>query len=99
MKIVFDWDRRKAQINRQKHKVSFEEASSIFFDTFVFTSRDENHSDQEERFISVGMSQAGRLLVVIHTQWYEAPDTTVIRIISSRKATTGERRRYDRQAE
>jgi uncharacterized DUF497 family protein len=99
MKIIFDWDRRKAHINRQKHQVSFEEASSVFFDPFVFTSRDEEHSDQEERFISVGTSQAGRLLVVIHTQWYEAPDTTAIRIISSRRATGGERQRYDRQAE
>jgi len=99
MKIVFDWNRRKAHINRQKHKVSFEEASGIFIDPFVFTSRDEHHSDQEERLLSVGVSQSGRLLVVIHTQWYEAPDTTVIRIISSRKATEGERKRYDKQAE
>ena len=99
MRIVFDWDRHKAQINQQKHKISFEEASSIFLDSFVFTSRDEDHSEHEERLISVGLSQSGRLLVVIHTQWYEAPDTAVIRIISSRRATGGERQRYDRQTE
>lgn len=84
MRIIFDWDRRKAQIKRQKHKVSFEEASGIFVDPSIFTGHDEDHSDQEERFISVGISRAGRLLVVIHTQWYEAPDAIVIRIISSR---------------
>lgn len=99
MRIIFEWDRRKAQTNRQKHQVSFEEASSIFLAPFVFTSFDEDHSEQEDRLISIGVSEAGRLLLVIHSQWYEAPDITVIRIISSRKATGGERQRYDRQAE
>lgn len=97
MRVIFDWDRRKAQSNRQKHKVSFEEASSTFLDPFVLTSRDEEHSTQEDRLIGVGLSERGRVLIVVYLEWYDTPDTLVIRIISSRKATVAERQAYDEQ--
>lgn len=97
MRVIFDWDRSKARVNLAKHRVTFEEARTVFLDRLTITERDETHSDAEERLISIGMSSSGRLLAVIHTEAYESPNTWVIRLISSRKATTAERRKYERQ--
>ena len=86
----FDWDPRKAAANLRKHSVSFEEASTVFGDDYSLTGTDPDHSVGEERFITFGMSQSGRLLVVSHT---EQGDT--IRIFSARRATRSERRLYE----
>lgn len=86
----FDWDRRKAATNLRKHSVSFEEASTVFADDRALTGDDPDHSVGEERFITFGMSQNGRLLVVSHA---ERGDT--IRIISARRATRSERKLYE----
>lgn len=99
MKIIFDWDRNKARINTAKHRISFEEARTIFLDRLTLTRRDEEHSDEEDRLISIGLSSAGRLLMVVHTEIYEIPDILVVRIISVRKATTAEHTRYEKQQE
>ena len=99
MKIIFDWDRNKARINTAKHRISFEEARTIFLDRLTLTRRDEEHSDEEDRLISIGLSNAGRLLMVVHTEIYEIPDILVVRIISVRKATTAEHTRYEKQQE
>jgi len=95
MEIIFEWDARKAKANIQKHKVSFEEAKTIFNDPHLVTYSDEFHSDREDRFISIGYSTRNRILLAVHTEYQEAEDILVIRIISSRKATTAERKFYD----
>ena len=61
MKTIFEWDEAKARINFEKHKVSFDEASTIFLDPFLITFVDDFHSDQEERFISIGLSEKNRV--------------------------------------
>lgn len=97
MRIIFEWDRSKAHSNYAKHRVSFAEARTVFLDPFALTEQDEQHSDDEVRLISIGISSAGRLLTVVHTEIHEVPDTLVVRLISSRKATTAERRNYEQK--
>ena len=86
----FEWDASKAARNLQKHLVSFEDASSVFWDPLAVTGDDPDHSEDEERLITFGTSSAGQLLVVSHT---EMDDT--IRIISARRATRHERQIYE----
>ena len=92
----FEWDLRKAAQNARKHGVSFAEARTVFEDAEALLLADPDHSDEEERFILLGLSGALRVLVVIH---YERGDGAVIRIISARKADRQERAVYaDRRA-
>ncbi|MGQ0833416.1 MAG: BrnT family toxin [Gammaproteobacteria bacterium] len=86
----FEWDRVKAAVNLRKHKVSFEEASTVFADPLAATGADPDHSADEARWITFGRSDRGRLLAVAHT---EADDT--VRIISARSATRSERQIYE----
>ena len=86
----FDWDPRKAAANRRKHKVTFEEASTALRDPLSATARDPDHSVDEDRYITFGVSSRGRLLVVSHTE-----RGNVIRIISARVAKTIERQIYE----
>jgi uncharacterized DUF497 family protein len=88
--VRFAWDARKAGGNLRKHGVSFEEASSAFFDPLSATGDDPDHSFDERRFVTFGMSSSGRLLVVAHTERDGA-----IRIISARQATRQERTFYE----
>lgn len=96
MKMLFEWDENKARSNLEKHKVSFDEARTIFADPFLLTFVDEVHSDKEERFISIGLSESNRVLLVVHTEREEKRETIIIRIISCRKATSVERERYEK---
>ena len=93
MSLTFEWDENKARENLQKHKVSFEEAKAIFDDPFLMTYPDPDHSESEQRYLSVGSSSAGRVLLVIHTD--RSANT---RIISCRKATASERKHYEEKA-
>ena len=93
MRLIFEWDENKARQNRRKHKVSFEEAKTVFNDPLLITFRDEYHSGDEERFISIGTSS--RILLVVHTERWESGGTTVVRIISAQKATASERKVYE----
>ena len=86
----FEWDPGKAAANFVKHGVSFEEAATVFRDVLSATGRDPDHSVDEERFVTFGISTAGRLLVIAHT---DRGDT--IRIISARPATSTERKVYE----
>jgi uncharacterized DUF497 family protein len=95
MKQVYDWDKKKAQINLTKHKVSFEEGETIFDDPLLITYPDELHSDKEDRLISIGISKNERILLVVHVEKLETADYMLIRIISCRKATPPERKRYE----
>jgi uncharacterized DUF497 family protein len=88
--LRFEWDRGKAAENLAKHGVSFEEAATIFRDPLSATGADPDHSVDEERFVTFGMSTSGRLLVVAHT---DRDDT--IRIISARPVTPSERSIYE----
>lgn len=90
MEFVFEWDELKARDNLKKHKVSFEEGKTIFNDPFLFTFLDNKHSINEERFINIGLSANGYVLVLTHTERQDK-----IRIISCRKATVYERRFYE----
>ena len=89
--LEFEWDENKNQTNIQKHGISFEEASSVFEDRESLILVDENHSDEEDRFLLIGYSYKANLLVVCHC--YRLNDS-VIRIISARKADKGETSRY-----
>ena len=89
--IKFEWDPRKDSANQRKHGVSFEEAQSVFFDENAIQFYDEHHSEQEDRFIMLGLSIRSRILVVCHC---ERESGNVIRIISARKATSSERIYY-----
>jgi uncharacterized protein len=64
--VTVEWDSRKARQNRRKHRVSFEEAATVFGDPLALTFADPDHSDAEQRFITVGMSSAKRVLIVAH---------------------------------
>lgn len=90
--LDFDWDRRKDAANRKKHGVSFEEARTAFFDENARIVADPDHSDDEDRFVLLGLSSQIRLLVVCHCHREE---TETIRIISARKANRSERRDYE----
>lgn len=90
-KIIFEWDDSKNQTNQYKHRVSFEEAMTVFEDEEAKVITDPDHSENEERFIILGFSQMANLLVVCHC--YRASDA-VIRIISARKATRWEEKQY-----
>jgi uncharacterized DUF497 family protein len=92
--IAFEWDERKAKLNKSKHHISFEEAKSVFYDTFARLIPDPDHSDEEERFILLGMSERLHILVVCHC--YRKGDS-VIRLISARKANKHEKDIYEEQ--
>lgn len=95
MEYIFKWDDSKAAINLAKHKVSFEEGRTIFYDPFILTFPDELHSEREDRLISIGTSVNKKLLLVVHLEKERTVDGILIRIISCRKATKAERRLYE----
>lgn len=90
-KLNFEWDENKNKINKTKHKISFEEAKTVFYDEEALVIDDPDHSEDEERFIILGESNRANLLVVCHC--WRVSDT-VIRIISARKATKNETKQY-----
>ena len=89
--ISFSWDDRKNKANQKKHRVSFEEAQSVFFDDHAIEYYDPDHSDSEERFLMLGCSYQVRVLVVSYTS---RKGGTEIRLISARKATKKEQKTY-----
>ena len=91
--LSFEWDENKNRINQKKHGITFEEASTVFYDDLAILFDDPEHSQEEERFILLGMSDAANMCIVCHC--YRASET-VIRIISARKATKKEEERYVR---
>ena len=93
MSLTFEWDPKKAESNREKHGVSFEEAATAFGDTLSVTISDSGHSEGERRFLPTGMTAAQRLVVVAHI---ERGDN--IRIVNARPATRKETRDYEQGA-
>jgi uncharacterized DUF497 family protein len=90
--MEFEWDEDKAAGNRKKHKVAFDEAATVFGDALSSTFPDPDHSMEEDRFITIGTSDRGRVLIVSHTDREGR-----IRIISARKATRRERKGYEEE--
>jgi uncharacterized protein len=90
MKLNFEWDEEKAKANLKKHRVSFEEATTVFLDPFSITNPDPDHSLDERRYIDIGSSDNGRVLIVVY-----AERSSNIRIISCRKAIPSERIIYE----
>ena len=91
--LQFEWDESKNKSNRAKHGIWFEEAQSVFDDSGSRVFHDPEHSDDEDRYLIIGMSAAARLLVVVHC--YRKSDS-IVRIISARKATRKEIKFYEK---
>ena len=91
--MVFDWDENKAISNERKHGISFLEAMTVFRDIFGVIIDDEKHSEHEERFLLLGMSEQSNLLMVCHC--YRGNDN-IIRLISAREANRHEAKKYRR---
>jgi uncharacterized DUF497 family protein len=89
--MKFEWDPEKVAANVAKHGVSFAEASTVFADPLAGTIRDPDHSGTEMRFLTIGLSATGRLIVASHTE----EEDDLFRIISAREATTHERKAYE----
>ena len=87
--MIYEWDSKKAQANRLKHGVSFEEAASVFLDPRALTFGDPDHPNAEPREITIGISSRGRVLFLSHCERGDG-----IRIVSARKATPKERKQY-----
>jgi uncharacterized DUF497 family protein len=89
-----EWDREKVTLNLDRHGVTFEEAATAFADPLSRTILDPSHSEDEHRFILVGLAASGRLLVIVHTDRDES-----IRLISARPATRRERHQYEQESQ
>ena len=92
--IDFDWNSKKALSNRSKHGVAFESAMTVFRDPLAVTIPDLEHGDDEERWITLGESMSGALLVVVHTWVQMNEDRALVRIISVRRSSRREARQY-----
>jgi hypothetical protein len=95
LRYDFEWHPAKARENLRKHRVSFECASTVFLDPAAISILDEAHSEEEERWISLGLDASGSLLVVIHTFEPIDVESARVRIISARRATRREERDYN----
>ena len=89
--IRFEWDARKASANKKKHGISFEEARTVFFDENAKLIDDPDHSDDEERFVLLGVSSSLKVMLVCHCYREKG---NVVRIISARKASPRESKQY-----
>ncbi|MCG8605667.1 BrnT family toxin [bacterium] len=90
MALTFEWDEEKSESNLRKHGIHFEEAKTVFNDPFAITIVDPDHSDEEDRYLDIGLSRTGKVLVV----WYTERNDN-IRLIGCRKATRTERKVYE----
>ena len=91
----FEWNPAKSANNTRKHKVSFELAATVFLDPLMRSILDEDHSEFEERWITMGRTRDGRVLVVSHTDVQTGGDKTLVRLISARPATRNEQRQFE----
>jgi uncharacterized DUF497 family protein len=94
MRYEFDWDPAKARQNLQKHGVSFERAARVFLDPYAISIFDESHSENEDRWITIGAEANDVLLVVVHTFRIIDTEVSLLRLISARKATKKEAHQY-----
>lgn len=97
MNYNFEWDSNKAKSNLVKHKIAFDSAVSIFKDKDAISIFDDEHSKNEDRWVTIGMDFETRTLVVVHTFIALDQDNCKIRVISARKATKNEQKIYTEQ--
>ncbi len=95
MRYTFDWDPVKANQNQRKHRISFERASEVILDPLAVSIFDDEHSENEERWVTLGRDRSGRLLTLVHTFVEISPEECKIRMISARKATKREKKQYE----
>ena len=88
--MTYEWDAEKAKVNRRKHRISFEDAATVFLDPIALTFPDPDHSGGEEREITIGRTTRQQIVFVSH-----CPRGDRVRIISARKTTPGERKQYE----
>ena len=93
----FEWDPVKARQNAKKHRITFERGATIFLDPNALSLFDEQHSEDEERWITLGLDHTGALLVICHTYREETENSARVRLISARKATKNETKQYQRK--
>jgi len=93
----FEWDTVKARQNVKKHRVTFERAATVFLDANALSLFDDQHGEDEERWITLGLDRTGALLVVCHTYREETETSARVRLISARKATKNETKKYQRK--
>jgi uncharacterized protein len=94
VRIDFNWDPAKAATNVAKHRVAFEDAMTVFRDPLARSVLDRDHGADEERWVTLGATSTGDLLVVVHTWTDIDPDRSIVRIISARRPTPNEARQY-----
>ena len=94
--MKFEWDKKKEKINIKKHGVTFEQASYVFADRFSLNRFDDEHSDEEDRWVILGKSLNETLLLVVHT-FRDSNGTEFVRIISARRATKTETKAYQKR--
>lgn len=99
MDLRFEWNDAKASSNRRKHGIAFPLAATVFLDPLMVSIPDHDHSTDEERWLTLGQTRSGQLLVVAHTYQETDPQETAVRIISARPATRRERRQYEESHE
>jgi uncharacterized DUF497 family protein len=95
LRYQFEWDPAKARENVRKHKVSFQRAATIFRDPNALSIFDQDHSQEEDRWLTLGRDSSGNLMVVCHTYRQSGSGSSLIRIISARQATKKERQQYE----
>lgn len=93
----FEWDPIKARQNREEHGIAFERAATVFHDREALSEFDEEHGQEEDRWITLGLDRTGTLVVVCHTYREETETSARIRLISARKATKNEAKQYERR--
>ena len=93
----FEWDPAKARQNAKKHRITFERGSTVFLDPNALSLFDDQHSEEEERWITLGLDETGVLLVLSHTYHEETENSARVRLISARKATKNEKKQYQRK--
>jgi uncharacterized DUF497 family protein len=95
LRYTFEWDPIKAKENRRKHRISFDRAAEVFMDPLALSIVDEEHSEHEERWVTLGQDRGGSVLILIHTFLEVSAEECQIRVISARKATKRETRQYE----
>lgn len=93
----FEWDPAKARQNSRRHRITFERAATVFLDPNALSVFDQEHSREEDRWVTLGLDRAGTLLVVCHTYREETETSARIRIITARKPTNSESKQYERK--
>jgi len=93
----FEWDPAKARQNTREHRITFERGATVFLDPNALSLFDEQHSEDEERWITLGLDHTGALLVICHTFHEETEINARVRLISARKATKNETKQYQRK--